>query len=113
MPTLLISFRIDTDATYSDRWNSVMEAIRSLARDRYTYEEMTSLVIMNSMHSADQVASWIYYHSKMNITGDKLLVIDLDSKKYAVQGAVLQRDRLQDIMSGGTNALATILGAMR
>lgn len=113
MPTLLISFRIDTDATYSDRWNSVMEAIRAQARDRYTYEEMTSLVIMNSMLSAEQAASWIYFHSKMNTTGDKLLVVDLDSKRYSVKGAVSQAARLQDIMSGGNNTLSTILGAIR
>jgi len=57
MATFAVSFRLEYDGDYSDRYSSVVDAIRKEADEGRKWEEMTSLFIFKSSRSADNVAS--------------------------------------------------------
>lgn len=113
MPTLLISYQFEYDKTYEARWDATMKTIRSISSDGDLYVEMTSAVVTNSRYSAADAASRIYLTPDFDAVKDKVWVFDVTASAYAAKGWITDQAQLDRIMRGGTNALASILGAMR
>ena len=88
MATQIISFRIAKDATYADRHASVMDAIKAEANGGFTWDETTSLVVLNSTKTADSLASSIYLGSSFSTKKDTLLVVNASNCTYATRGEV-------------------------
>lgn len=106
MATYMIAFRLAWGDNYTDRWASVVAAIRRQAIGP-TWEELTALIILQSDNSADEVASAIYVTSALDITKDTLLVVDVDGGGYAIRGKIEDPATLSLLLSRGTlfNAL--------
>lgn len=109
MATFVVCFRLDYDATYSDRWASVVSAIRKQAEGGATWEEMTSMIAFESSKSADSIASSIYISSSLDVTRDAILVADTSSGAYATRGKIDDPVTLARVFSGA-NALRSIFG---
>lgn len=88
MATHIISFRIASDSTYADRYESVVNAIKSEAESGTTWEETTSLVVLKSSKSADALAGAIYVGSDFYIHKDTLLVVNASNGTCATRGKV-------------------------
>ena len=88
MATFVVCSRLDYDANYSDRWASVVKAIKSEADGRTTWEEMTSLFVLKSAKSADSIASSIYIGSTFDSSRDTLLVVNASNGTYATRGKI-------------------------
>jgi hypothetical protein len=108
MATYLISFRIAQNATHAYRSNSTIEAIRREAIGRTTWEETTSLFLLQSAKSATDLATTIYATSGFDANTDKLLVVDMYRNTYATRGKIDQPATLASFF-----AQNTILGALR
>src|SRR4051812_9158322 len=88
MAIFAITFRIHEDATYNDRYNSLMEQIRRAAVDPAdNWNEPTSFVIMQSDQSTASLFHALYYQSSIVETKDVLVVVNLSEKTYAQKGA--------------------------
>jgi hypothetical protein len=98
MATYVIAFRLQWGADYSDRWSSVMKAIRNQAIGQ-TWEELTSLVVLQTIKSADEVASSIYINSALNAITDTLLVVNVDNGTYATRGKIDEPAKLATLFS--------------
>lgn len=85
MATHIVMFRLDYNSTYSDRWASVIKAIRAEA-DGNTWEEMTSIIVLKSTKSADELARNIYLYSDFDAATDKLLVVNSTNNTHATRG---------------------------
>ncbi len=107
MPTYLIAFRLEHNFTYNARYQSVMSRLRTEAEDRRCWDELTSLIVIKSSKSAEQLARSIYYGSDFMSTIDKLLVIDAHSGDYATYGEIEFPATLRYLMNG--NGLAGLL----
>lgn len=86
MAVHLVTFRLDNGPDYSDRWNSLVDALRALADDGITWEETTSVFILKSPLSAADLLEKIWISSSLNKTRDKCVVINLSYKLYAAFG---------------------------
>lgn len=87
MATYIISFRVVNDRTYSDRYGSLVDRIKSEADGGTTWEETTSLIIIKSAKSAENLASAIYFGSSIATT-DTILVVNATNGTYAARGEV-------------------------
>ena len=88
MTTYLISFRIEYDSTYTDRWSSIVGAIHSEADSGTYWEETSSLIVLKSSKSPDDLAFSIYVGSQFNAATDKLLVVDAMNGTHATRGKI-------------------------
>lgn len=109
MATYLIAFRIDYDGTYTNRWSSVVDAIRAQADYGKTWEEMTSVIVLQSSKSAEDLARAIYFGSDFSAATDRLLVVNTLSGSYAVRGKIDDPSSLSAIFGNGSNALLSAL----
>jgi hypothetical protein len=87
MSVFAVTFRIERDATYSDRYESLVEQIKKQARNGNTWDEPTSFVLIESAKSAKDLCDRLYYDSKIIEPTDTLLVVNLSLKEYAQRGA--------------------------
>ena len=71
-----ISFDIKADATYSDRYTSLMNEIRKTPGDPSIWSETTSFVLLESDEKIDALESRLYTKSKFDSTRDKIVVVD-------------------------------------
>jgi hypothetical protein len=81
-----ITFRLEYDNDYHERWESLVEATRAQAAGRMTWEEPTSFFLLESSKTASEIAGAIFLGSKMHSTKDVLLVLNLSAKDQAVRG---------------------------
>ena len=106
--TFVVAFRLKSDASYEERWTSVDSAIRRQSEDS-VWSEMTSMYVLRSSLSADELASRIYLGSDLLPSRDKLIVIDTASSSYAVRGKIDYPATLKSLFP--KNALAGLLSA--
>ncbi|SDN51619.1 hypothetical protein [Polaromonas sp. JS666] len=85
MPHFLLSFRIESDSTYQDRYDSLQEALRTIAAE-IPWDETSSVCIFPAAGTAQSVADHLYYKSKLLAPKDLLLIIDLDNRTHAQYG---------------------------
>lgn len=109
MATYLITFRLDYNSTYADRWESVIKAIRAQSVDGKTWEEMTSVILLESDKSADAVARDIYISSDFNTVTDKLLVVNSSNNTYATRGEIDYPATLASFFNSSTSGLLSAL----
>jgi hypothetical protein len=86
MAIFVISFRIKEDATYEERYESLVEEIKKEAVGP-TWEETTSFFIIESSKSSKSLCDNLYSNSQILESKDILLVINLSAKAYAQVGA--------------------------
>jgi len=99
MSIFAISFRIKADATYSDRWDSFVEAIRNHAVDRTVWEETTSFAVIEWYGEADALANSLYVGSAFNAAKDAMVVTNLSYKDHAIKGDVDYPNLLNGLMN--------------
>ncbi|MEY8841788.1 hypothetical protein AB9K41_22395 [Cribrihabitans sp. XS_ASV171] len=87
MASFAISFRIGNESNDAERYASLVDVTRDLSEDG-TWEETTSFILIKSSKSVGDVASHIYLRSKMRTDLDKLLVMEIGSKRYAAYGDI-------------------------
>lgn len=109
MATYVVCFRLDYDANYSDRWASVVNAIKAEADGGTFWEEMTSLIVFKSSKAADSVASSIYVGSALDSTKDTLLVVNASTGTYATRGKIDYPATLASLFSQ-QNTLSSLFG---
>jgi hypothetical protein len=86
MATKAVSFTIAYNATYAERRQSLIDAIRRQATGN-TWEETTSFMLLKSSRTAEDLLNTIYYGSQANAPlGDKILVIDVATGTHAAVG---------------------------
>jgi hypothetical protein len=99
MAIFAVSFRVGEQGDSHDRRLSIVEKIQDQALNNDTWEETTSLFILQSNKSADALASTICSFSFMNPSCDALIVIDLSSPGYATRGKIEYPFTLSALMS--------------
>jgi hypothetical protein len=98
MPIFAITFRIHDDAGYSERYESVVLAIKGHAIGNGKYwDEPTSFFLIESDLNSEGLASQIDQGSDFSPSKDLLLVTNLSQKGYKAIGKVTDND-LHDLM---------------
>jgi hypothetical protein len=98
MAIFAITFRIHDDADYSERYESVVHAIKAQAIGNGKYwDEPTSFFLLESNLNSDGLASQIDQNSDFAPTKDLLLVTNLRQKGYKAIGRITDND-LHDLM---------------
>jgi hypothetical protein len=85
MAVFAVTFRLESDSGYSDRYQSLMDKIKKEASSA-TWDEPTSFVLMESSKTAQGLCDALYYGSTISESKDQLLVVSLSSKEYAERG---------------------------
>ena len=87
MATFAITFRIKDDSTSQERWQSLVSAINDKNSEDIAWDETTSFALIKSSKSAAQLGDFLYYHSQILDSKDKLLLINLsESSDYYQRG---------------------------
>ncbi len=86
-----ISFRIHEDATYAERYESLVEAIKMHANGKY-WDETTSFVLIENLRTANELGAGIQRMSSISTDRDLVLVINLSRDEYYTIGKVSDRD---------------------
>jgi hypothetical protein len=86
MAVFAISFRIKQVGNYTERYESLVSAIKAQAIGT-TWEETTSFFVIKSSKDTNSLAGDLYTVSSMATT-DKLLVVNLSIKDYATRGEI-------------------------
>ena len=82
------TFRIHEDATYADRYNSVVEAIKKVCHGGQYWDEPTSFFLFENPSTAKKITEYIDANSAFAPSKDLLLVINLSLNDYSVIGKV-------------------------
>jgi hypothetical protein len=97
MAIFCITFRIHEDATYTERYESVVAAIKRCCHGPY-WDQPTSFFLFENPSSSQAIAGWIDQNSKFAASKDVLLVTNLSQNGYAVIGNVQNRQTLDALM---------------
>jgi|GEM_PF-1728387 len=92
-----LTFRIHEDATYAERYESVVAAIKRCCHGSY-WDQPTSYFLFENPTSSTAIANWINNNSKFAESKDVLLVTNLSQKDYTAIGNVKNRHILDDLM---------------
>ncbi|MDJ0992508.1 MAG: hypothetical protein QNI90_02970 [Dinoroseobacter sp.] len=84
----LVAFRLHHDDTYSERWDSVVRAVRAEAEGGVIWEELSSLIVMKSERSVLDLAQAIHEASSIRDSNDLLMIVNPATKEYACVGAM-------------------------
>jgi hypothetical protein len=88
MAIFAITFRIHQDATYTERYNSLIDQIKKESIDSAdNWDEPTSFVLMQSRQTANDLCDALYIRSSISESKDVLVVVNLSEKTYAQKGA--------------------------
>lgn len=93
-----LTFRIHEDASYSERYESVVEAIKRCCHGPY-WDQTTSYFLFDNPASAEAIAEWIDQNSKFAPSKDVLLVTNLSTKSYKAIGSIQNRNVLDTLMA--------------
>lgn len=91
MAIFAITFRIHQDASYSDRYESVVQAIKGETKSVY-WDEPTSFILIESSENSENLANSINAASSFAESKDLLLVINLSQKGYKAIGKITDAD---------------------
>lgn len=97
MAIFAITFRIHEDADYSNRYESVVDAIKKVCHGECYWDEPTSFFLLENPHTSDAIAQWIDTNSRFADNKDLLLVTNLSQKGYKAIGNV-RNDCLHKLM---------------
>lgn len=88
MAVYWMTFRLERDASYSDRYNALMEAVGSACTQWWI--EPTSFVLFRSDESLDALASMV--KSTINVRKDVALIGMTETKGARVVGTIADQD---------------------
>lgn len=91
MSIFAITFRIERDAGYADRYDSVISAIKSETSSTY-WDEPTSFFLIESSKNSEGLADSINARSTFSESRDLLLVVNLSQRGYKALGKVEDAD---------------------
>lgn len=91
MAIFAITFRIHQDASYADRYQSVVDAIKAETTSVY-WDEPTSFLLIESEHNSEGLATAIDRASQFASEKDLLLVVNLSRNGYKAIGKVRDSD---------------------
>jgi hypothetical protein len=97
MGIFCITFRIHEDASYSDRYNSTVEAIKNVCHGEY-WDEPTSFFLFENPSTSAKIAEYIEANSQFAKDRDLLLVTNLSQKAFATDGKVKKPQTLKNLM---------------
>jgi hypothetical protein len=87
MGYFVVSFRIERDSTYQERYDSLRDKVKQIA-STHVWDETTSFYAFGAAGDINAVTHALYYGTKLNTgLGDVLLVIDPVNGKYLGHGA--------------------------
>ena len=92
-----VTFRLLHDATYGDRYESLVRAIRQATCTTF-WDEPTSFALIESNESSAQIAARIDRNSTFAHSKDLLLVVNLSQSGFTVLGEPKDQD-LQRLMA--------------
>lgn len=92
MAIFAITFRIHNDAGYSERYESVVVAIKTIANGAYWDEPTSFFLLENSDLNSEGLANKIDQLSSFSPSKDLLLVTNLSQKGYKAIGSVKDND---------------------
>ena len=98
MATYAISFNLDYNSTYSDRYQSLMEAIRRCPK---VWEETTSFALVESAETLEELERRLFL-SKYSSATDLLLVIKVSYDDAIARGPIKDKDKLRALLPGIT-----------
>lgn len=84
MGHFVITFRIKSDDTYQDRYNSFTEKVSEIADDRW--DETSSFYAIQAKGTAQSICDLLYFETDFIETRDMMLIIDLDKNEKAFRG---------------------------
>lgn len=86
MAHFLVSFRLASDSTYQERYDSVIERIDAIKTNGAVWDETSSVSIFEANGTAASVCDDLYYQTKLNANKDQLVVIDTVAREVAQRG---------------------------
>lgn len=92
MAIFSITFRIHSDTGYSERYNSVVEAIKQCCHGGHYWAEPTSFFLLENPSTSKKIAEYIDQNSTFDATKDLLCVINLSEKGYYPLGNITDPD---------------------
>ncbi|MDJ0992509.1 MAG: hypothetical protein QNI90_02975 [Dinoroseobacter sp.] len=107
MLTFVVCFRLKEDASYQERYESLVNAINEEAQGITGWDELTSVIILKSTKSRNNIATNIVAKSRFDMSNDLLLVVNASAGSVSVRGdisdssklkAMFQRNRLESLM---------------
>lgn len=90
MPHFIVTFRIKSDSSYQERYDSFIEQVREDA-DLLPWDQTTSFLAFRSKDkalSAQGLCNRLYVYSKFDSSKDIMVVVNLDDKTKATQGDI-------------------------
>jgi hypothetical protein len=84
MGHFVITFRIKSDDTYQDRYDSFTKKVNEIA-DKF-WEETSSFYAISASGTAQSICDKLYFETDFIESWDQVLVIDLDRKEKALRG---------------------------
>ncbi|QPA25441.1 hypothetical protein IR196_04925 [Brucella anthropi] len=94
MATYAISFNLEYDDKYIDRYNSLMKVIRSFPT---VWEETTSFALIESTRSLEEVERSLFL-SEFSPSKDKMLVINVSHDACIGRGKIKYPATLRKLM---------------
>jgi hypothetical protein len=91
MSIFAISFRIHEDATYAERYESLVKSIEAHSRGKY-WDETTSFMLIEAATATNNLANGIVQMSSFAGGRDLMLVINLSQPEYFAIGKISDRD---------------------
>tara|TARA_R110000868_G_scaffold192394_5_gene436853 strand:- start:3235 stop:3540 length:306 start_codon:yes stop_codon:yes gene_type:complete len=89
MSTFLITFRIHDNATYSERYNSLVERIK---KEGPWWGDTTSFFAVSSEKTTHDLIYALYYDTLLSSTTDLLVVVNRDFKSSYYVGNLRDSD---------------------
>lgn len=96
MPYLAVSFHLDYDSTYTDRYASLMKAIRSCPK---VWEETTSFAIVETTEKIEDFERRLFL-TDFKPSVDTLLVIDVSYDTAISRGKIRDPKTLKELLPG-------------
>ncbi|MES3000646.1 MAG: hypothetical protein V4787_08135 [Pseudomonadota bacterium] len=85
MGHFVVSFRIERDGTYQERYESLHQMVKAISTG-YVWDETTSLYIFPAAGDAASVANTLYFQTQLLAPKDTIVVIDPIRSTYAGYG---------------------------
>jgi hypothetical protein len=86
MGHFVITFRFESDSGYQKRYDSFVKRVDAIATK--TWSETSSFYAIEATGTAESICEDLYLHTGFSVSGDQMLVIDLDKKQKATKGEI-------------------------
>lgn len=89
MTHFVISFRIKSDASYQERYDSFIKRVYEIGGEApAVWEETSSFFAIRASGNAASVCSDLYFKTEFDSAKDLMVVIDLDKGEKATKGEI-------------------------